>query len=121
MVIVTILIVIAIGLFSLVNILFYSMTILPTGDYLSESTSPNGTYTIKTYLCNGGATVAYAVRGELITNTKNFKKKNVTMLEFLDFYESYKQNVLQLNKLRFNKMSALEQLNFSVGKTIFNP
>ncbi|MDQ2719993.1 MAG: TolC family protein [Bacteroidota bacterium] len=51
----------------------------------------------------------------------NFQKKNITMLEFLDFYESYKQNVLQLNQLRFDKMSALEQLNFSVGKIIFNP
>ncbi|MEO5649297.1 MAG: TolC family protein [Ginsengibacter sp.] len=51
----------------------------------------------------------------------NFQKKNITMLEFLDFYESYKQNVLQLNRLRFNKMSALEQLNFSIGKIIFNP
>ncbi len=51
----------------------------------------------------------------------NFQKRNITMLEFLDFYESYKQNVLQLNKLRFNKMNALEQLNFSVGKIIFNP
>jgi cobalt-zinc-cadmium efflux system outer membrane protein len=51
----------------------------------------------------------------------NFQKKNITMLEFLDFYDSYKQNVLQLNNLRFNKISALEQLNFSVGKIIFNP
>lgn len=50
----------------------------------------------------------------------NFQKKNITMLEFLDFYDSYKQNVLQINQLRFNKMSALEQLNFSVGKIIFN-
>ncbi|MEO9209588.1 MAG: TolC family protein [Ginsengibacter sp.] len=50
----------------------------------------------------------------------SFQKKNITMLEFLDFYDSYKQNVLQLNKLRFNKMSALEQLNFSIGKNFFN-
>ncbi|GAC1584768.1 MAG: TolC family protein [Ginsengibacter sp.] len=50
---------------------------------------------------------------------KNFKKRNLTILEFLDSYESYKQNVLQLNKLRFNKMAAIEQLNFSVGKIIF--
>ena len=53
--------------------------------------------------------------------TINFQKKNITMLEFLDFYDSYKQNVLQMNQLRFNKMSALEQLNFSIGKIIFNP
>jgi outer membrane protein, heavy metal efflux system len=52
--------------------------------------------------------------------TLNFEKKNITMLEFLDYYDSYKQNVLQINQLRFNKMSALEQLNFSVGKIIFN-
>lgn len=52
--------------------------------------------------------------------TINFQKKNITILEFLDFYESYKQNVLQMNQLRFNKMSALEQLNFSIGKIIFN-
>jgi len=77
LVVVPILIIIAIGIFSLVNTLFYSMTRLPAGDYLSESTSSNGTYTIKTYLCNGGATVAYAVRGELITNTKNNKVKNI--------------------------------------------
>jgi cobalt-zinc-cadmium efflux system outer membrane protein len=52
--------------------------------------------------------------------TANYQKKNITMLEFLDFYDSYKENILQLNQLRFNKMSALEQLNFSIGKIIFN-
>ncbi len=50
----------------------------------------------------------------------NYQKKNITMLGFLDFYDSYKQNVLQLNQLRYNKMNALEQLNFSTGKIIFN-
>src|SRR5665213_326189 len=38
----------------------------------------------------------------------NYQKKNITMLEFLDYYDSYKQNVLQLNQLRYNKMNALE-------------
>ncbi len=52
--------------------------------------------------------------------TINFQKKNISMLEFLDYYDSYKQNVLQINQLRYNKMNALEQLNFSVGKIIFN-
>ena len=88
MVVVTIFIVIAIGFFGLVNTLFYSMTRLPKGDYLSESTSSNGTYTIKTYLCNGGATVDYAVRGELITNTKNNKAKNI----YWD-YKVYKSDI----------------------------
>lgn len=76
-VIVIIFIFIAIGLFGIVNTLFHSMTRLPKGDYLRESTSSNGTYTIKSYLCNGGATVDYAVRCELITNTKSNKVKNI--------------------------------------------
>jgi cobalt-zinc-cadmium efflux system outer membrane protein len=50
----------------------------------------------------------------------NYQKKNITMLEFLDYYDSYKQNVLQLNQLRYNKMNALEQLNFSIGNIFFN-
>jgi outer membrane protein, heavy metal efflux system len=50
----------------------------------------------------------------------NFEKKNITMLEFLDYYDSYKQNILQINQLRYNKMNALEQLNFSIGKIFFN-
>ncbi|HEU5054654.1 MAG TPA: hypothetical protein VFT78_16180 [Hanamia sp.] len=49
----------------------------------------------------------------------NYQKKNITLLQFLDFYDSYKQNVLQLNELKFNKMNALEHLNFSTGKLIF--
>lgn len=52
--------------------------------------------------------------------TINFEKKNISILEFLDHYDAYKQNVLQMNQLRFNRMSALEQLNFSIGKVIFN-
>ncbi|MBU3210683.1 DUF5412 family protein [Clostridium algidicarnis] len=50
---------------------------LPKGEYLSQSTSPNGTYTIRTYLFNGSATVDYAVRGELIINNKNKKPRNI--------------------------------------------
>ncbi|HEX9026902.1 MAG TPA: DUF5412 family protein [Clostridium sp.] len=75
--IVIIFIVISIGFLILEDTFFYSMTKLPKGDYLSQSTSANGTYTIKTYLYNGGATVDYAVRGELIINTKNNNVKNI--------------------------------------------
>jgi len=52
--------------------------------------------------------------------TYNYEKKNISILEFLDRYDSYKQNVLQMNQLRFNKISSIEQLNFSIGKIIFN-
>ena len=51
---------------------------------------------------------------------KNFERRNLTLLEFIDFYDSYKQNVLQLNNLRYNRISQLEQLNYTTGSLIFN-
>ena len=51
---------------------------------------------------------------------KNYEKRNITLLEFIDFYDSYKQNVLQLNNLRYNRISQLEQLNYTTGSQIFN-
>ncbi len=52
--------------------------------------------------------------------TKNFSAHNISLLEFTDFYDAYKQNVVQLNNLRFGFMSQLEQLNFTTGTRIFN-
>ena len=52
--------------------------------------------------------------------TKNFEKHNLSLLEFIDLYDSYKQNVVQLNTLRYNRASQLEQLNFTTGTRIFN-
>ncbi|MDQ6813344.1 MAG: TolC family protein, partial [Bacteroidota bacterium] len=58
---------------------------------------------------------------QLLTSvTENFRKRNISLLEFTDFYESYKQNVLQLNQLQNDRMQAIENLNFAVGKTILN-
>ena len=50
----------------------------------------------------------------------NFGKKNITLIELTDFYESYKQNILQLNQLQNDKMQAIEAMHFAIGKTIFN-
>lgn len=47
---------------------------LPQGEFLSESSSKDGKYKIKIYLCNGGATVDFAIRGELIINKTSVKK-----------------------------------------------
>lgn len=53
------------------------MNRLPTGDYLTEETSPDGNYTIKAYLTNGGATTSFAIRGELVFNNRKNKEKNI--------------------------------------------
>jgi hypothetical protein len=57
--------------------MFYDMSRLPQGEFLTEETSPDGTYTLKAYVTNGGATVSYAVRGELVFNGKGDKTKNI--------------------------------------------
>jgi cobalt-zinc-cadmium efflux system outer membrane protein len=51
---------------------------------------------------------------------KNYEKHNISMLEFLDFYDSYKTNTLQLNTLELNRVTSLEQLNFVTGTPFFN-
>ena len=48
----------------------------PHGEFMYEVESPNGEYTENAYLCNGGATVAYAVRGEVVNNETG-KKRNI--------------------------------------------
>lgn len=42
-----------------------------------ETTSPNGTYTIRAYLSNGGATTSFTVLGELIFNKEGNKSKKI--------------------------------------------
>ena len=56
---------------------FFDMNRLPKGEYLTEETSPNGKYTLKAYVTNGGATTSYSVRGELVFNKKGDKTKNI--------------------------------------------
>lgn len=52
--------------------------------------------------------------------TENFEKRNISLLEFTDFYESYKENVLQWNQLQNDRIQAIESLNYSIGKPIIN-
>lgn len=52
--------------------------------------------------------------------TENFEKRNISLLEFTDFYDSYKQNVLQYNQLQNDRIQSIETLNFTIGKPIVN-
>ncbi|GGE63722.1 DUF5412 family protein [Priestia taiwanensis] len=60
-----------------IHSLFLNMERLKTGEYLTEKTSPDGKYTVKAYISNGGATTAFSIRGELVFNKKNGKTKNI--------------------------------------------
>lgn len=50
----------------------------------------------------------------------NYQKRNISLLEFLDFYDSYKTNTIQLNTIKLNRVLSLEQLNYVTGTPFFN-
>ncbi len=56
---------------------------------------------------------------KLIDNIEqSYTKRLISIVEYLDFYEAYKNNVLQLNTLRANRMRAFENVNLSVGRVL---
>lgn len=52
----------------------YNLSNLPKGKMIKSYDSPNKNYTINIYLCDGGATTDFAIRGELVDN---FNTKNI--------------------------------------------
>ncbi|MCW3077533.1 MAG: TolC family protein [Bacteroidetes bacterium] len=50
--------------------------------------------------------------------TENYTKRNISIVEFIDYYESFKNNIIQLNHLENELYNATENLNYEVGKTI---
>ena len=58
---------------------------------------------------------------KLITGVnENFTKKNISLLEFIDYYDSYKEACIQLYEIRKNVFLAMENLNTVVGQNILN-
>jgi Fe-S cluster biosynthesis and repair protein YggX len=55
---------------------FFDIQRINGQEYLSQSTSPDGTYTVTAYLNNGGATTDFAVLARL-KNNRNGKEKNI--------------------------------------------
>ena len=51
----------------------------------------------------------------------NYERRNLTLLDFLDFYESYKQNILSSNNIQFNRISSFEDINYYTGTEFFQP
>lgn len=49
-----------------------------------------------------------------------YLKRNISILDFLDFYDSFKQNIVQMNTIQFNRVSAFEDINYYTGTNFFN-
>ncbi len=50
----------------------------------------------------------------------NYQKRNISILDFLDFYDSYKQTSLQINSIQYNRIQAFEDINYYTGTNFFN-
>ena len=51
---------------------------------------------------------------------KSYQNHTISLLEFIDYYETYKNSKLELNRLQNNRFDALENLNLATGTTILN-
>jgi cobalt-zinc-cadmium efflux system outer membrane protein len=51
--------------------------------------------------------------------TKNYRERNISLLEFLDFYDAYKESTNQLNDIQNKLMEAKEVINYHTGITIY--
>ena len=50
---------------------------------------------------------------------KNFRERNISLIEFLDLYGSYKENICQINNLQFERMNSRAELNYVTGANLF--
>lgn len=97
--------------FFIINYFFFSMSRLPEGELLTTKASPNGHYTINTYVSKSGATVADAVRGELINHDKKDKTKNI--------YWQYRESEAEIIWMNDNIVS-INGIELDVRRDIFD-
>ncbi len=58
---------------------------------------------------------------KLFDNVKaSFDNRIISMLEFIDFYESYKSSAVQMNRLQNDRINAIEEINFMAGKDVIS-
>ncbi|TDW99453.1 TolC family protein [Dinghuibacter silviterrae] len=64
---------------------------------------------------------AFAAEFEALSRAEleNYEKRNIGLLQFQAFYDAYKQNVVQVNTILFNRVSSFEDLNFYTGTNLY--
>lgn len=50
---------------------------------------------------------------------QSFRQRDISLLEFIDYYESYKTTCLRLNDLKREVLQALEEVNIAAGENLF--
>jgi cobalt-zinc-cadmium efflux system outer membrane protein len=51
--------------------------------------------------------------------SENFRKGNVSILEFVDFFEAYNNALTEISRVKVQLNTSAEQLNLTTGKDIF--
>jgi cobalt-zinc-cadmium efflux system outer membrane protein len=51
----------------------------------------------------------------------NYEKRNISIIEFTDFFESYRTSMVQVVQLQNGRADVFEGLNYAVGADVFNP
>ena len=51
---------------------------------------------------------------------ENYSKRNISLLEFIDYYDSYKETCVQLHEIKKNVFKSIDHLNTVVGANVFN-
>jgi cobalt-zinc-cadmium efflux system outer membrane protein len=51
--------------------------------------------------------------------TNNFQKQNVSIVEFIDFFEAYNEVLTELARIKKQLVMSAEQLNLLIGKDIY--
>ncbi|KYP14913.1 TolC family protein [Flavihumibacter sp. CACIAM 22H1] len=51
--------------------------------------------------------------------TENFRKQNVSMIEFIDFFEAYNEVQVELARIKSQLVVSAEKLNLLIGKDMF--
>ena len=93
------------------NYFFFNINRLPEGEFLRMIESPNGDYTVKTYVLRGGSTVAEAVRGEVIYHQKKDKKKNI--------YWGYRESEAKITWIG-NDIVSINGIDLDVRKEVYD-
>ncbi|HEY4650636.1 MAG TPA: TolC family protein [Pontibacter sp.] len=52
--------------------------------------------------------------------TSSFARRHISLIEFLDYYETYTDTMALLLELRSNRLQALEEINFVVGTPLIH-
>jgi cobalt-zinc-cadmium efflux system outer membrane protein len=51
--------------------------------------------------------------------SKNFSKGNITLLQFIDYFNSYSDNAKNINTFLSKRVNAYEELNYATGQELF--